>query len=162
MIAAGASTLAPTPFEVPDARFPGGVQRVGFAARELHARIRVNHRRVDDTDLMAGVEQPGRKRVAVRAGGFQARMHLRDVLAAEPSAERLLVVNFGRDLHLTSAPEPLLAPPENCAWEILWSSEHPQYGGDGTAPLDTELNWTIPGHAAVVLAPKNATETTAS
>ena len=44
---------------------------------------------VDYNDLMAGVEQPGRKRVAVRPGGFQARMHLRDVLAAEPSAERL-------------------------------------------------------------------------
>lgn len=82
--------------------------------------------------------------------------------AADPNAERLLVVNFGRDLHLNSAPEPLLAPPESCAWEILWSSEHPQYGGGGTAPLDSELNWTIPGHAAVVLAPKSATETPAS
>jgi maltooligosyltrehalose trehalohydrolase len=72
---------------------------------------------------------------------------------AEDGDDRLLVVNFGRDLHLDPAPEPLLAPPENMEWETLWSSEDPQYGGNGTPPLDTEENWRIPGHAAVVLKP---------
>ncbi len=67
--------------------------------------------------------------------------------------DRLLVVNFGLDLHLSQAPEPLLAPPEDRTWSILWSSEHPAYGGTGTAPLETEENWKIPGHAAVVLGP---------
>jgi maltooligosyltrehalose trehalohydrolase len=38
-------------------------------------------------------------------------------------------------------------------WETLWSSEDPRYGGMGTTPLDTEDNWQIPGHAAVVLRP---------
>jgi|HubBroStandDraft_4_1064222.scaffolds.fasta_scaffold40384_1 maltooligosyltrehalose trehalohydrolase len=71
----------------------------------------------------------------------------------EPSGDRLLVINLGRYLHLNPAPEPLLAPPENSEWGILWSSEDPRYGGDGTAPLDSELNWTIPAHAAVVLEP---------
>ncbi len=66
---------------------------------------------------------------------------------------RLLVVNLGRELHLDPAPEPLLAPPRGSAWEILWSSESPAYGGSGTAPLDTEENWRIPGHAAVLLRP---------
>ena len=28
-------------------------------------------------------------------------------------------------------PEPLLAPPEGHDWELLWSSEHPAYGGNG-------------------------------
>lgn len=69
--------------------------------------------------------------------------------------DRLLVVNFGLDLHLDPAPEPLLAPPPACGWDILWSSEDPRYGGRGTAPLDTVQNWLIPGHAAVVLTPKN-------
>ncbi len=70
--------------------------------------------------------------------------------------DRLLLVNLGRDLHLDPAPEPLLAPPENAVWDVLWSSEHPRYGGDGTAPPDTEANWRLPGHAAVALAPRPA------
>jgi maltooligosyltrehalose trehalohydrolase len=84
------------------------------------------------------------------------------VLAAEAlvlrffSAEhgdRLLLVNLGRDLHLDPAPEPLLAPPASTLWEMLWSSEDPRYGGNGTTPLDTEKNWRIPGQAAVALKP---------
>ncbi|HZV81988.1 MAG TPA: DUF3459 domain-containing protein, partial [Geobacteraceae bacterium] len=68
--------------------------------------------------------------------------------------DRLLVVNFGRDLHLDPAPEPLLAPPMESVWEVLWSSEDPRYGGDGTPALDTEENWKIPGEAAIALIPK--------
>ena len=71
----------------------------------------------------------------------------------EPSGDRLVLINLGRYLHLNPAPEPLLAPPENSEWGILWSSEDSRYGGDGTAPLDSDLNWTIPAHAAVVLEP---------
>ena len=37
--------------------------------------------------------------------------------------DRLLLVNFGRELRLREAPEPLLAPPENRTWSVLWSSE---------------------------------------
>jgi maltooligosyltrehalose trehalohydrolase len=66
--------------------------------------------------------------------------------------DRLLVVNFGRDLHLSPAPEPLLASPAD-EWQILWSSEDPNYGGGGTPPLDADENWRLPGHAAVVLTP---------
>jgi maltooligosyltrehalose trehalohydrolase len=65
----------------------------------------------------------------------------------------LLVVNLGRDLHFDPAPEPLLAPPEGKQWKVRWSSEDIRYGGDGTAPLDTEENWRIPAEAAVVLVP---------
>jgi maltooligosyltrehalose trehalohydrolase len=68
-------------------------------------------------------------------------------------ADRLLLVNFGGDLHLDPAPEPLLAPPQGTRWEVLWSSEEIRYGGSGTAPLDTDENWRIPGEAAVALAP---------
>jgi maltooligosyltrehalose trehalohydrolase len=72
--------------------------------------------------------------------------------------DRLLMVNLGIDLHLDPAPEPLLAPPADCEWTILWSSEDPKYGGTGTPPLDTPPpgsndNWRIPGHAAVLLKP---------
>jgi len=68
--------------------------------------------------------------------------------------DRLLVVNFGRDLHRDPAPQPLLAPPEGARWKTLWSSEDPAYGGTGTPPLESEENWRVPGEAAVVLAPE--------
>ena len=67
--------------------------------------------------------------------------------------DRLLVVNLGRDLHLNPAPEPLLAPPADRGWGILWSSEDPRYGGSGTPPLEDEHNWYLPGRATVVLRP---------
>ncbi len=41
-------------------------------------------------------------------------------------ADRLLIVNLGRDLLLGPAPEPLLAPVEGQAWRLLWSSEAPR------------------------------------
>jgi maltooligosyltrehalose trehalohydrolase len=73
-------------------------------------------------------------------------------LDKERGRDRLLLVNFGADLHLDPAPEPLLAPPEDCDWSILWSSENPNYGGSGTVPPETEENWRLPGHAALLLA----------
>lgn len=69
----------------------------------------------------------------------------------EAHGDRLLMINFGRDLHLDPAPEPLLAPPSGRLWRVVWSSEDPQYGGYGTFPPDTEDNWRFPGYAAVVL-----------
>lgn len=73
--------------------------------------------------------------------------------SGESIDDRLLVVNFGRDLHFSPAPEPLLAPPAGTCWKKLLSTEDPAYGGCGTAELDTEQNWRIPGQAAVVLSP---------
>ncbi len=67
--------------------------------------------------------------------------------------DRLLLVNLGIDLDVNPAPEPLLAPPESREWATLWSSEAPEYGGCGTAPLDTNENWKIPGLSAVLLHP---------
>lgn len=65
--------------------------------------------------------------------------------------DRLLVVNLGAHVHLDPAPEPLLAPPLGCEWEMAWSSEDPRYGGGGTPPLDTEENWHLPAEATVLL-----------
>ena len=69
------------------------------------------------------------------------------------TGDRLLIVNLGVDLYLTSPPEPLLAPPREHRWEILWSSEHPAYGGIGTPPVENPDGWRIPGTSAVVLGP---------
>jgi maltooligosyltrehalose trehalohydrolase len=72
--------------------------------------------------------------------------------------DRLLVVNLGVELHLNPCPEPLLGAPATMEWEVQWSTEDPRYGGTGTAPLDSELNWIIPAHAAVVLKPAKMKE----
>jgi maltooligosyltrehalose trehalohydrolase len=67
--------------------------------------------------------------------------------------DRLLLFNFGRDVLLDPAPEPLLAPLEDVEWRVLLSTEHPAYGGCGTPPADTEENWRLPGTSAVVMTP---------
>jgi maltooligosyltrehalose trehalohydrolase len=72
-----------------------------------------------------------------------------------PGDDRLLVVNLSRDLHLVPAPEPLLAPPEDCVWDTVWSSEDPRYGGLGMPPWPVKGNWYIQGESAVVLNPVN-------
>jgi maltooligosyltrehalose trehalohydrolase len=67
--------------------------------------------------------------------------------------DRLLLINLGKDLNFNPAPEPLLAPPEHAIWTILWSSDSPKYGGNGTPALDSDLNWIIPAQSAVILKP---------
>ncbi len=64
--------------------------------------------------------------------------------------DRLLLVNFGRDLARVSFPEPLLAPPAG-PWRLLWSSEDPAYDGAGTPVIVSEEGWRLPGHAAVAM-----------
>ncbi|MDT5272685.1 MAG: maltooligosyltrehalose trehalohydrolase [Acidobacteriota bacterium] len=72
--------------------------------------------------------------------------------------DRLLVVNFGADLNLNPAPEPLLAPPAGKVWRTIWSSEDYAYGGTGTPRLETKNNWYLPGETAVALAPADPAE----
>ena len=66
--------------------------------------------------------------------------------------DRLLAVNFGRELELSVLPEPLLAPPPEREWALVWSSEDVAYGGDGTLSPDCGAIWRVPAHAAFVLA----------
>jgi maltooligosyltrehalose trehalohydrolase len=73
---------------------------------------------------------------------------------AGDTGDRLLLVNFGTDLYLDQAPEPLLAPPAGHAWGLHWSSEDRAYGGNGTPPPEARDGWRLPGEAAVVMAPE--------
>ena len=70
---------------------------------------------------------------------------------SDADGDRLLIVNLGRDLHQDPAPEPLLAPPVNKSWHVLWSSENPRYGGMGVLHPDTDDNWRLMGHSATLL-----------
>ena len=125
--------------------------KLDWAERERHAQVLQMHRDL----LRLRREDPTFS--AQRPRGCDGAVLGNSVLAlrffVEGDADRLLVLNLGRSLHLDPAPEPLLAPPENTTWQTLWSSESVEYGGGGTPPLDTEENWRIPGESAVVLAP---------
>jgi maltooligosyltrehalose trehalohydrolase len=141
---------------LPDPADPRTFERckLDLTERERHAEVYALHR-----DLIR-LRRADPVLRAPRRGSFDGA-----VLGAEAfvlryfggaEGDRLLIVNLGRDLHLDSAPEPLLAPPEGMRWEVRWSSEDPRYGGLGSPPLDTEENWRLPGHAAVLLASRPA------
>jgi len=130
--------------------------KLDFSERKKHAEIYALHR-----DLLKL-----RKSDAV----FQLQARRFDGAILGPEAfvvrffseghrdDRLLIVNLGVEQHLNPCPEPLLGAPASMEWEIQWSTGDPRYGGTGTAPLDSELNWIIPAHAAVVLKPAKMKE----
>jgi maltooligosyltrehalose trehalohydrolase len=64
--------------------------------------------------------------------------------------DRLLVVNLGPDFDFRPAPEPLLAPLAGRPWMLVWSSDHPQYGGPGIMDPLTEQGWEISGASATL------------
>jgi maltooligosyltrehalose trehalohydrolase len=125
--------------------------KLDLSERQHHAEIYVLHRdllRLRQTDAVFRSQRSGGLDGAVLGPeAFVLRFF------GAHSDDRLLVVNLGSDLHLAPAPEPLLAPPEDMDWIILWSSEDPRYGGDGVIPLEDEGNWYVPGHTATVLRP---------
>ncbi len=67
--------------------------------------------------------------------------------------DRLLLVNFGERQVLHPASEPLLAPPSDCTWEILWTSEAPRYGGADATVTANKEQWVLPTDTTVVLRP---------
>ena len=68
------------------------------------------------------------------------------------NADRLLVINLGWDQDLLTVPEPLLAPPADLRWGLLWSSESVEYGGQGTPPIHPNAQWHLPGESALLFA----------
>jgi maltooligosyltrehalose trehalohydrolase len=67
-----------------------------------------------------------------------------------PEADALLFLNLGDDLDLRPMPEPLLAPPEARDFRLLWSSEHPRYGGAGVGTPHADGRWRLPAQSALV------------
>jgi maltooligosyltrehalose trehalohydrolase len=71
--------------------------------------------------------------------------------------DRLLIINLGSREDLTPAPEPLLAPPCHCEWEIVWTSESQRYGGPGSVHIATDQKWILPAESALVFRPRRRT-----
>ncbi|MFN7927968.1 MAG: malto-oligosyltrehalose trehalohydrolase [Blastocatellia bacterium] len=132
--------------------------KLDFSERERHAEIYQLHRDLLRLRRHDPVFRAQRQRGVDGAVLSNEAFVLRFFGAAgKPYDDRLLLVNLGADLILTPAPEPLLAPPPNRQWKVLWSSESTKYGGLGTPPLETTENWLIPGQAAVVMRPGRLT-----
>jgi maltooligosyltrehalose trehalohydrolase len=70
--------------------------------------------------------------------------------------DRLLVINFGPGLDLPHLPEPLIAPPFGCDWQVRWSSELPKYGGSGSYAPGRFGAWHITGECAQLLTVRKA------
>jgi maltooligosyltrehalose trehalohydrolase len=140
---------------VPD---PGAAEtfascKLDFTERETHAALYALHR-----DLLALRRNDPVLALRGRIDGAvlgPAALVLRFFNAEGGVGEdRLLLVNLDIDLPLAPAPEPLLAPPEDRRWGLLWSSESPLYGGSGAVePESEEEGWRLPGRAAVFLGP---------
>jgi maltooligosyltrehalose trehalohydrolase len=123
--------------------------KLDLGERRRHSEVHALHR-----DLLALRRQDAAFRAQLPRGVDGAVLGdsafvLRYFVAG--GADRLLLVNLGRDLELQPAPEPLLAPPAGRSWHMAWSSEAVAYGGCGTAALERDDGWHIPGEAAVVL-----------
>ena len=143
--------LARLPDPTDAATFAGS--KLDWAESERHAGLLELHRDL----LEIRREDPSFSQACSRridgAVIGEAALLLR-IMTPQPDGHRLLLVNFGRDLHMAVVAEPLLAPPRQCQWRRVWSSEHPDYDGAGRTPLDASAFWILPADTAVLLRAK--------
>lgn len=118
--------------------------------RETHARVVALHRdliRLRHADPVFNREKAlGIDGAVIGPEAFVLRYF------GEGDNDRLVIINLGRQLSFAPMPEPLLAPPAIGDWKLIWSSEAPEYGGNGTPEVNAVSAWQLPAHAAVVLA----------
>ena len=140
-------------FAPPHARETFERSKLNFAEREKHApayALTKDLLALRKSDPAFRAQAPrGMDGAVLGADAFVLRFFTDD------GGDRLLVVNFGRDLHLLTVPEPLLAPPEGARWVVVLSTDDAKYGGSGVGPVETDdEGWRVPGDAAVVLTPQ--------
>ena len=144
--------LAEVQERLPDPTDVGAFERckLDFSERDSHLHSYALHRdllrlRRDDAVFR---RQDASQLQGVRLGGESFVLRY---FGAE-LGDRLLIVNFGPELHMESMPEPLLAAPANTRWRLNWSSEALSYGGIGVPLVQVEQAWVITGESALVLA----------
>jgi maltooligosyltrehalose trehalohydrolase len=139
---------------LPDPSDPETFRRskLNLAERDAHASIYELHKdliRLRKEHAAFSGDGPRRLDGAVlSATAFVLRF-----LAPRAADDRLLLVNLGPELNRRSFAEPLIAPPADADWQVVWSSDDPRYGGYGSRELWVEGRWSIPAEAALVLAP---------
>ncbi|HEV7732764.1 MAG TPA: malto-oligosyltrehalose trehalohydrolase [Candidatus Binatia bacterium] len=126
--------------------------RIDHRERETHAPVLALHRDL----LRLRREEPAfRQQCADRMFGAVPAPAVLVLRFREDGGDRLVIANLGHDLHLSPAPEPLLAPPDGTLWETQWSSEDPCYGGAGITRLEHHDGWHLPGRTTTVLRPRS-------
>jgi maltooligosyltrehalose trehalohydrolase len=127
--------------------------KLDFSERERNAEIYALHRDLlrlrRQDDVIGGARRGGVDGAVLSGDAFVLRYF------GEDGDDRLLLVNLGRDLRFSPAPEPLLAPPRAARWHVAFSTEDPEYGGTGTpSPESGDGQWQMAGEAATLLAPQ--------
>lgn len=125
--------------------------KLDFSERETHSQMYALHR--DLLHLRKREPLFSRQDRQFDGAVLNSEAFVVRFFSPDSSNDRLLVINLGGQVYFSPCPVPLLAPPLNAEWQILWTTEDPKYGGTGTPPLDSDLNWIIPAHSAVVLKP---------
>ncbi len=120
----------------------------GAAVRALHASLL--ELRASDRAFRPQ-SRTGLDGAVLDARAFVLRFFARD--ESDRIADRLLVISLGPQLDRPSLAEPLLAPPPDGRWAVVWSSDDPLYGGPGVSPLIRPSGWCLPPESASVLAP---------
>jgi 1,4-alpha-glucan branching enzyme len=120
--------------------------KLDWAERRAHHQVYDLHRdllRIRRTDSVIAAQRRDRVDGAVlNADALVIRFF------GEAGDDRLLLLNWGQDLAYTPAPEPLLAPVPDGYWRLVWSSDHPRYGGPGMINPYSEHGWRLPGDSA--------------
>jgi len=93
--------------------------KLNFAERERHAPLYAMHRdliHLRPVDpVFASQDKKALDGAVLNSQAFLLRFFNKE------HGDRLLLVNLGVDLVLTTAPEPLLAPPLGCRWEFFFT-----------------------------------------
>jgi maltooligosyltrehalose trehalohydrolase len=142
---------AVTSFDPPEDPRTFERSKLDLSERETHADAYALHRdllRLRRETLAFRLQRRGRVDGAVLApDAFVLRYF------AGGSDDRLVIVNFGRDLNRNSFAEPLLAPPADCDWQVEWCTEDRAYGGLGGPSFGPDNRWWVPADTTTVLAP---------
>jgi maltooligosyltrehalose trehalohydrolase len=123
--------------------------KLNFWERKAHRPIYDLHRellRLRRVDRVIAAQANGRLDAAVLSeSAFVLRWF------GGEQGDRLLVVNLGAQLDFAPAPEPLLAPPHDREWEMIFSTDDPRYGGLGALSPTQARRWRLPAECAVLL-----------
>lgn len=144
---------------VPNPNDPATFERskLDFSERARHAEVYRLHREL----LRLRLEDPviARQDRHSMDGAVLGPQTLALRWFTESDDDRLLIVNLGPDLTFVPAPEPLLAPVSEGFWTLLWSSDHPGYGGPGARNPLSDKGWRIPAGSATLFAARDKSET---
>lgn len=124
--------------------------KLNFAERQLHSHVYRLHEDLLKLRRMDPVFSQ-RSLVSIDGAVLTERAFLLRYFSQNCADDRLVLINLGTDIPLTPLPEPLMAAPLNYTWQILWSSEHPLYGGHGIVRWRTDDKCLLPGCSALVL-----------